>query len=724
MTSKISSAKLLRETIKRNGAFAIFLLIGFFCYYPVGGMLFLRNSWFDSARADQFISDLQIFGIANPFLFCVTFSAALLLGIMQFSYLHSAEKADFYHSIPMRREKIFCIRYAAGFLVWLVPFAVNLLLFILVCAMRGIAVTEGTAAGVTLLALLTKGLLAHIPCFLLVYSLTVLAMLVTGKIFAAICAVAVFCGYVPAIKLLHEVLMEFYFTTFYALPDLGKSLAIQCTPVYAYIRICADTMTQVFSADLLIAITLISALICLLCLYFYRRRGSEMAGRTMAFRGIARVVKFLLVVPITLICTVFFYAVTDCNLLWEIFGWIFSLLLISGAIEFLYCMDIREVFRDKKQIALAGAVTLAVLAVFQLDLLGYDRWKPEKTEVESVNIKSSYAMHPTYARAYQQLVAKDGTVVFSQINTVDYEDDISPGYETNDLDAVFDLVEHSEAFSSSPVSETDDYWNYYWCRLVVTWHLKDGTQKVRSYEYTGENLVKWLAPIWEKEDYRKQTSPFLSVDARDVLTVLVAPAGSYFPTSVTLENGNTMPESKDAASENGNAMPESKDAAPESGNAVPESKDAAPENGNAMPESKDAAPENGNAVPESKDTASENGNAVPEGGDAVPESGDELEQEEAEDEIKYAEEAMADADLVSPQKPLTGAQLQKLAETFQQDLRDVTLAETLAGSEWDIQIIYRNEDGSIYGETFNLNAGFVDTIELLKEYGYELEDAV
>lgn len=130
-------------------------------------------------------------------------------------------------------------------------------------------------------------------------------------------------------------------------------------------------MNQVFPLDLLIAIVLISALICGLCLYLYRMRASEKAGRPMAFHGIARVVKFLLVVPVTLICTVCFYFVTGNNILWEIFGLIFSLLLISGIIEFIYRMDIREMFRDKKQIALSGVVTLAILAVFQFDLDGF-----------------------------------------------------------------------------------------------------------------------------------------------------------------------------------------------------------------------------------------------------------------------------------------------------------------------------------------------------------------
>ncbi len=666
MTSKISSAKLLKEAVKRDGAAAIFLLVGFFCYYPVIGMLLLHDSWFDSVKnAQQYINELYMYGIANPFLFCVTFGAALLLGILQFSYLHSAEKVDFYHSLPVRREKIFGIRYAAGALVWLVPFAVNILLFVLVCAMRGIAILEGAAAGGSLPVLLVEGILAHSACFLLVYSLTALAMILTGKVFAALAVVIVFCSYVPAIRLLQEVLMEFYFNTFYASPDLGKSFAVHCSPVYAYIRICGDTMKQVFPADIVIAMVLISALICALCLYLYRRRNSEMAGKPMAFRKIARVAKFLLAVPITLICTVFFYAVTGENLLWGIFGWIFSLLLISGIIEFIYRMDIREVFCDKKQIALTGVVTLAILAVFQMDLLGYDSWLPEKTEVESVNIGSNFVMPAGCLGVYEQSVAKDGTVVLGVTDYVDYESDMDLWYDTGDLDAVFDLVKHSEAFDDGFSSETGEYPDYYWSgRIAVTWHLKDGTQKMRCYEYTAENLVKWLAPLWEQEDYKIQTNPVLNVDPEDVLMVMVAPADSYFPDAVIMRNGNTA-----------DSMTE----------------------------------ENGSGQTEYA---------------GITEDGEKTDYADvAEHTAEYAREAMAEAELLSPQKPLSGAQLKKLAETVQQDLKEETLAETLAGHEWDMQILYRGENGRVYGQTINLSTGLADTIALLKEYGYELEDA-
>ena len=255
--------------------------------------------------------------------------------------------------------------------------------------------------------------------------------------------------------------------------------------------------------------------------------------------------------------------------------------------------------------------------------------------------------------------------------SVGVEQDMTLEGGSADMDALFELVEHSENFSGASVSQPDS-WNYYWYRVTVTWHLKDGTEKVRSYEYTDESLVEWLSPLWETEEHRNQVNPVLNIQPEDVLAVMVAPANSWFPDSVMLENAVT----EDAAAEN---------------------KDD--------PETEDAAAENRDD-PETEDTAAESRD----------------DPETVQDEIEYAREAMAESGVISPEKPLTGARLEKLVETIQKDISEETLKQALSVSEWDMRILYRGGDGRVYGQTYNLNAGFADTVKLLKEYGYDLED--
>ncbi|MDO4343185.1 MAG: DUF6449 domain-containing protein [Eubacteriales bacterium] len=529
MTSKISSTKLLKEAIKRNSAFGVLLLVIYFCYYPIGGMLLLRSV--ENFRdTEQMTRELKMFGVDNPFLFVLTFGIALLLGIVMFAYLHSREKLDFYHSIPVRREKYFLIQCAAGVLLWLVPFVGNLLLFLLACAGRGVDVTAGATMGTTLCGGLLKGILAHAACFLLVYFMTTLAMMLTGKIFAAIAVMAVFCGYVPAIRLLIEVMMEYFFATYPTTVNLSESVTAQCTPVYTYIRVCGDLMEGKFPMDLLLALVLISMLVIGLCLWLYRKRGSEKAGKSMAFTGFARVLKFMLVVPASLTSALTLYALSENSLLWGIVGWILGILLVGSIIEFVYCMDIREVLQDKKQIALSAAVSLAILSVFVFDLTGYDSWLPAKTEVTSMELQNEFYHETVQRRVYSDHVTGTGTHIYESLYTESYEG----VYETSDIDAVYDLIEHSEHFqkdAGSGADEQEQSWEYWqnYTNIGVTYHMNDGTQKKRSYEVSKENMKKYFAMIWESEKYRKAMYPILDVNPKDILTIQVARTDYYNP---------------------------------------------------------------------------------------------------------------------------------------------------------------------------------------------------
>ena len=57
--------------------------------------------------------------------------AAFCLGMTGYHYLYSREKTDFYHSLPLKRERIFFVPYVSGILIFAVPYLINLLLALL-----------------------------------------------------------------------------------------------------------------------------------------------------------------------------------------------------------------------------------------------------------------------------------------------------------------------------------------------------------------------------------------------------------------------------------------------------------------------------------------------------------------------------------------------------------------------------------------------------------------
>lgn len=632
MTSKISSGKLLKESLKHSGALGILLLAGYFCYLPLGGMLFLRMERQIQAgiRASELGKLMYRFAVANPFPFFLTFGSALLLGILQFSYLHDAAKLDFYHSLPLRREKLFAIRYGAGAFLWFLPFAGNLLLFLLLCAVNGITSLNGAS----LAGLLFRGLLAHSSCFLLVYGLSVLAMMLTEKLFAAATGFLVFCGYVPALRVLAEFMMEVSFASYYPRTDLELSTGVRISPLYVYIKTCQALSALTFPWDLLLAQVLIAVLLIILCLIFYRRRGFERVGRAMAFPVLARLIKFLLVVPISLLCSVAFYDIARSSVVWGVIGWGLGLILASGMIEFIYRLDIREIFQDRRQLLFSALVSLGILSVFHYDLFGYDRWMPTEEKVASAAISLSYPLQVNYQSIYQKtdLPSEGTSYELERVTDPQGTNGTAVGvYTTRDIALVQDLVEHSTLFQED---QADSSLQFVYSQVVIDYRMEDGTKKIRRYDFSSETAEQGFENLWAADGLKEAMYPVLSVDPQRVAALQVrdSTVGAYSPYFDYIL------------------------------------------------------------------TLSEDGTAG-----------------------ILTQEAVDGSIALTPEEPLTQAQIEAVTKTFQKELAASGIDEMLENAgEYTLTLFYKADGGKLIGEAYTLNAAFPETKELLMDYGFDL----
>lgn len=503
MTSKISSVKLLKESMKRSTAFGALLLLGYFCYLPIGSLLMIQIS---KRYGVQNLSDeLLIYGADNPFPVLAACAAAVILAVMQYAYLHNREKTDFYHSLAVRREHFFGIQYAAGVLIWLITYGINLVLFLLICAVNG-------EANMALLRAVGSSVLIQLVSFLLIYSLMILTMMLTGKIFAAIIGFAILCWYAPVVGELANGMMSLYFSTYSHQYGILNTPAVRLTPIYAVGNLMQVSLSEFrgISAELqrmenlpydqMLGIFLTAVLISVLCVLLYRKRPSEAAGKTMAFSAAARVIKFLLVVPLALGVQVLLYAMTAGSSIWGVFGLLFGLVICSAVIEFVYTLDIREVFRDKKQLFFSAAVALAILAEFEFDLTGYDKWMPAKSEVAEVELEQRNYLANSDRSVYT-LVDNGKESWYSWERNAEDEP-----YATTDMDTVYALLEHSEEFTTDAEPYFNDEFVY---PLQVTWRMKNGTVKIRTYSFNEENMITYFGEIWDSEEYRDKTYPIL-----------------------------------------------------------------------------------------------------------------------------------------------------------------------------------------------------------------------
>lgn len=506
MTSKISSGKLFKESIKRNFAMGALMMLVYFCIFPICGMAMLHEySRVEWLQSDWIQGTMRNFLAFNTPLMAVTMIFAVIIGILQFSYLHSKEKLDFYHSFPVRREQLFVINYLSGIVQWAIPYAVNL--FLVLC----LASVKGCADGLLWIRS-WQGMGIQLVAFLVIYSFMILAMMLTGKVFIAILGMGVACLYFPAVLFLQEGLHSIYFTTYLNQGDVAMDY-MRLSPVYA----CFDLMGRFASIerssrDMLLGLLLMAILVMGVSIYLYRLRGSESAGGTVAFTGIARVLKFLIVVPFSLLGNIIFYAIGG-NVFWGFFGLVFGFVLSTAIVEFIYCMDIREVFSDKKQILLTFAVTFCILMFFQFDLSSFDKKLPARDQVESVEFDQCsvgyYGPLASMLGKYTLLTTKDGRIVYQVQDYIDKED-----FPVKDLDKVYALLE--KRLSRSEAAKSGNR-----TTIFVKYNMVDGTEKERRYSFEKDVLNEYFSEIWDDQDYKEYSIPLLKVDEERVLDITV-----------------------------------------------------------------------------------------------------------------------------------------------------------------------------------------------------------
>lgn len=508
MTSKISSVKMFKEAVKRNGAMAALLMLVYFVAYPLAVMIETKNweQWYEQLEQAWKIGNMRMHLAYNEGFLVFTIASAVVLGILQFVYLHNREKLDFYHSFPVRREKLFMVQYVSGVVIWAVPYVVNLLLALFLASVKGYT------DGVTVMLVL-KSMVVHGCSFLLIYSFMILAMMMTGKIFTAILGMGVFMACIPGMTVLIVSMCAEYFVS-YMDPGIDMEQVCLFSPIYACVK--AMILFQEPKANskyLLLAILILALLVAGISMLLYRRRSTESAGKSMAFSKAARVIKFVLVLAASMASQLLFYEIGQ-SMGWGIFGMLFGFLLASALVEFIYRLDIREIFVDKRQMLFTLAVTICVCLFFWFDIGGYDRRLPNRSDVKSVSINSmNQPLYGPYAGevAQYQLTTQDGKIVYLADSY--YSKETVP---ITDVDKVYQLLE--QRASRQEVLDDKDY-NLNCIYFCFT--MKDGSELWREYRFGQETRKAFIDGIWEDEEYREQSMPVFNIDTDNVLDVKV-----------------------------------------------------------------------------------------------------------------------------------------------------------------------------------------------------------
>lgn len=519
MTSKNLFFKLMRENTKRRLWTAVLMCLTFFFLFIVHTAMLIstydgksslalpgeRITAAESVKEAILANFLQWTGVQNNILVIVFTLAAVICGASGFAWLHSKNKTDFYHSVPVKRECLFFTAYVNGILYTAVPYLISLLLAALVVQIKtGLDVPWGQI-------ILSFGV--NMAFYILLYAVVVLAFVMTGNVLVGLLGTGVFFFWGPAILLLKEGYYSVYYRTYnHFYPE---AITPRGSPLFLY----ASAKSSAAGEKALWAIAA-AVLVTALSLFLYKRRPSESAGRAMAFKKSEAPIKYLLVIPAALGSALLFHSLKASDG-WSVFGLICGLVISYGVIEIIYHFDIRKLFSRKIQLALCGFCAAVILVFFRFDLSGYDSYLPSPDKIESAGVgSSSLQSDVNYAEvklreytpmrrqlSYSRLTEEAAAVKMKLTDIAEVRDIAKQGIETT-----LTRKDQNRRDDSVIVNE-EDVPNE---SIIIQYHMKNGRNVTRTYLVNRNAVESELGVIYNSRELKRTLYPVLDLSEADI----------------------------------------------------------------------------------------------------------------------------------------------------------------------------------------------------------------
>lgn len=530
MTSKNLFFKLMKEDLKSRLWAVALLSLGCFFMYPVTAA-FMAGDIKDYLVYEEGVRQYAI-NLMNwmsfdsgmtVFLVTVT---SLVCGLSSFSYLNNKSKVDFFHGLPVRREKLYAANYINGILLLAVPYAVSMLLAVF------IGISNGVESGnLWSVAVAAYGL--HITYYILMYTTVVIAAMMTGNLIIGFLGSAVFAAVVPlSVAIVSAYFSAFFSTYVYAMHENAMKFFLHFSPMAEYITQVGRYREGENVIPAALAALLVSAVLALVGGFLYKKRPSEVAGRAMAFSVTCPVIRNILTVISSLGLGLFFWSMRESTG-WAVFGVICGGVICHCVIEIIYHFDFKKLLSHKGQLAICVLLSAAVLFVFRFDLAGYDRYLPQAGQVKeaAVNVERlngwvSYGNVTLDKNGEYQWTYRDaGDYIFNTMHYQDIENLLSIAAEGirvsteekqmrqyRDVTETAETAEVSEIDSSAAEKQQYSY-------VTIAYTLNSGRKVYRSYHMYLEDVMPQMEKLYADSTFQKGTYPLMEMTADQVASV-------------------------------------------------------------------------------------------------------------------------------------------------------------------------------------------------------------
>lgn len=513
MRSKTCSSKYVKTVSKGKGWLPAFLTLGYLLAFPVVSLLMIGN-WgglryttyqleilYDNLWRDGFLLTGGV----------VVSLAAFLNGINGFLYLYSRKQTDFYHSLPVKRSRMFWNRVYTGLVYNLVPYVIMEFFAVCIGAARGFFSLKLMKAAVILLLL-------HLLLYFMVYFSVVLVLCITGNLLmGAVCLGAIY-AYGPFFSLLIMGYRSVFYHTYTLEKTYGLIRFLQEAGSPAALALSFyKTYSQGRGMGYLLAIVFVTIFFIIVSYFAYTRRASEAAERPIVYKKTALVIKFLIVIPCGLSAGYIFYLLPTNNMriFWWIFGLILGTVMAHGIVEVVYGMDFHCFFKKKAQLLLAGIMVAVCAFVYQTDLFHYDTYLPNQNKIEAISLNllpfgnwgsSSVSRNP------------DNTFEVSDSDKW-YKEELTALNGKGIGDKTYQVLERIlenqgiwyEKSNSDADNSPESGEEYVFC-TGVKFRLSSGRNIYRRYFISAKESRELLTALYEEENLKEHNQRILELD--------------------------------------------------------------------------------------------------------------------------------------------------------------------------------------------------------------------
>lgn len=469
MTSKISCIKFIKEDLRQRAWLIAILSTITFLFQPMMLVIGIntRKKWlsdlstgFTDKEFKQWLLNFMGFQ-NNALIFCVILFA-ILCGVSGFCYLHSKEKLNLIHSLPIRREKLFLIQFVSGFLIFLIPFTLNFLISLLNISFQGLL-------SLKLLKISFSAFGIHVLFFLCLYALAIFAMIVTGKLLTGLVITFSLFTYGTILIALFRLLANRFFPTYFMEVNPYHFASLYVTtngkdgfssPLFAYLSALNQMSEHRIPYGLLLFALFITIIFVLLGILLYRLRPTEAAGKSIAFSKAESILKILLSVPLGIFSAYYLNSLSgqDSN---DIIFFMLSILctfIFAIVIEFIYTLNFRHLFAKKGALLISVLLTFGTVAIYHFDLFKYDNYIPKRNEIESMSVY------------LDEFSTRFRCPFFSETQSAK---DFLDSSETANFDFIYRLAQKgAESFAATDENAQSVY---------IKYHLKNGRSIYRNY---------------------------------------------------------------------------------------------------------------------------------------------------------------------------------------------------------------------------------------------------